>query len=230
MSGNTNDFATGAGSGDMTQGTYDTNMDNLVDDADKVDGLHASQLLDRSNHTGTQTASTISDFDTEVSNNTDVAANTGARHTQNTDLKLDSGNLNEVTAADLRAHLDDTTTNPHNVTLSGSNLEQTVIQSFTYLDSSPLDFDSFVAGDEILDSEIEITTVFDDPAAALSLGTILQGANVILAISHIDPTVLGTYHNPINYTIGGADQGRLAINPGTSTQGAGRVVLTVRRI
>ena len=33
-------------------------------------------LLDRANHTGTQTASTISDFDTEVANNLDVAANT----------------------------------------------------------------------------------------------------------------------------------------------------------
>lgn len=33
-------------------------------------------LLDRSNHTGTQTASTISDFDAEVSNNPDVTANT----------------------------------------------------------------------------------------------------------------------------------------------------------
>ena len=33
-------------------------------------------LLSRANHTGTQTASTISDFDTEVSNNTAVAANT----------------------------------------------------------------------------------------------------------------------------------------------------------
>ena len=37
-------------------------------------------FTDRANHTGTQTASTISDFDTEVSNNTDVAANTSARH------------------------------------------------------------------------------------------------------------------------------------------------------
>lgn len=37
-------------------------------------------LLARANHTGTQTAFTISDFDTEVSNNTDVAANTAARH------------------------------------------------------------------------------------------------------------------------------------------------------
>jgi hypothetical protein len=33
-------------------------------------------LLNRANHTGTQTASTISDFDTEVANNTAVAANT----------------------------------------------------------------------------------------------------------------------------------------------------------
>ena len=33
-------------------------------------------LLARANHTGTQTASTISDFDTEVANNTAVAANT----------------------------------------------------------------------------------------------------------------------------------------------------------
>jgi hypothetical protein len=33
-------------------------------------------LLARGNHTGTQTASTISDFDTEVANNTAVAANT----------------------------------------------------------------------------------------------------------------------------------------------------------
>lgn len=40
--------------------------------ADKLD----STAKDRSIHTGTQTASTISDFDTEVSNNTSVAANT----------------------------------------------------------------------------------------------------------------------------------------------------------
>ena len=33
-------------------------------------------LLARANHTGTQTASTISDFDTEVANNSAVAANT----------------------------------------------------------------------------------------------------------------------------------------------------------
>lgn len=44
------------------------------------DGQQGTYYLDRANHTGTQAASTISDFDTEVSNNTDVAANTTARH------------------------------------------------------------------------------------------------------------------------------------------------------
>ena len=38
-----------------------------------------ANLKARANHTGTQTASTISDFDTEVSNNTDVTANTSHR-------------------------------------------------------------------------------------------------------------------------------------------------------
>jgi len=39
-------------------------------------GALSTNPLDRANHTGTQTASTISDFDTEVSNNASVTANT----------------------------------------------------------------------------------------------------------------------------------------------------------
>ena len=49
-----------------------------------------SYVLNRANHTGTQAASTISDFDTEVSNNTDVSANTSARHTHSNKILLDS--------------------------------------------------------------------------------------------------------------------------------------------
>lgn len=61
------------------------NNDKLADDSvtnDKIlNGTITADKLDntakdRSIHTGTQTASTISDFDTEVSNNTSVAANT----------------------------------------------------------------------------------------------------------------------------------------------------------
>jgi hypothetical protein len=46
----------------------------------KDGGATIAQVRDRSTHTGTQTASTISDFQTTVSANTDVAANTAARH------------------------------------------------------------------------------------------------------------------------------------------------------
>jgi len=61
--------------------------------ADHITGAYA-----RANHTGTQAASTISDFDTEVSNNTDVAANTAARHTHANQSVLDNTTASFTTA------------------------------------------------------------------------------------------------------------------------------------
>ena len=52
---------------------------DLTDAGDSTLHYHATDRA-RATHTGTQAASTISDFDTEVSNNTDVSANTSARH------------------------------------------------------------------------------------------------------------------------------------------------------
>lgn len=52
---------------------------DLTDTGESTLHYHASDRA-RANHTGTQTASTVSDFDTEVGNHTDVAANTAARH------------------------------------------------------------------------------------------------------------------------------------------------------
>lgn len=57
----------------ITTGTVTTEL--IVDGAITADKLD-STAKDRSIFTGTQTASTISDFDTEVSNNASVAANT----------------------------------------------------------------------------------------------------------------------------------------------------------
>lgn len=57
-----------------------------------------SDLLARANHAGTQTASTISDFQSTVSSNTDVSANTTARHTH-----ANSGVLDATTASFLIA-------------------------------------------------------------------------------------------------------------------------------
>lgn len=52
--------------------TFDGTTGKLIQDG----GSTIANVLDRSNHTGTQTASTISDFDTEVANNSAVTANT----------------------------------------------------------------------------------------------------------------------------------------------------------
>jgi len=53
----------------------DTNATDLTDSGDSSLHYHSTDRA-RANHTGTQTASTISDFDTEVSNNSRVTANT----------------------------------------------------------------------------------------------------------------------------------------------------------
>ena len=52
-----------------------TDVTDLTDSGDTTLHYHAADRA-RANHTGTQTASTISDFDTEVSNNASVVANT----------------------------------------------------------------------------------------------------------------------------------------------------------
>ena len=106
----------GGGGGDMFKSVYDPNeveadvydMDNMTEGSDnkiltnsernKLSGIEANatandtdaNLRDRATHTGTQTASTISDFNNAVSNNTDVEANTSARHTHSNKQILDN--------------------------------------------------------------------------------------------------------------------------------------------
>lgn len=50
--------------GDMLKATYDTTNSGIVDNAEGLDGNDSAYHLDRANHTGTQLASTISDFTT----------------------------------------------------------------------------------------------------------------------------------------------------------------------
>lgn len=74
--------------GGLNDGDYKhltaTNHTDLTDSGDSGLHYHSTDRA-RANHTGTQTASTISDFDTEVSNNTDVAANTTHRTSDGSD-------------------------------------------------------------------------------------------------------------------------------------------------
>lgn len=99
---------------------------------------------------------------------------------------------------------------------------------FTYSDASPIDFGTLAADEVIVDSDIIIDTPFDDPTAILTLGLTSNTGN-ILPSSAIDPTVAGTYNSSENFVISGSDSVRLQIVPGTSTQGSGKVIVTVRR-
>lgn len=100
----------GSGSGDMLASTYDPQ--SIEDDA-----------FARANHTGTQAASTISDFDTEVSNNTDVSANTSARHS----------------AVTLAGSLDYLTLSTQQITLNQIDLSTDVTGSLDTTDIDNLD-------------------------------------------------------------------------------------------
>ena len=83
----------------------------------------------RANHTGTQLAVTISDFDSAV-----TASTAGAKaHDQNSDTKLDDGNANEVTAAHLRAHLDDATKHRQ---INDATTSETTLWSSTKVDAA----------------------------------------------------------------------------------------------
>jgi hypothetical protein len=89
----------------------DANATDLTDAGDSILHYHATDRA-RANHTGTQAASTISDFDTEVSNKTDVSANTSARHSAVT--VLDSSEIDftltgqQITASIIAGSIDET--------------------------------------------------------------------------------------------------------------------------
>lgn len=85
------------GGGDMLKATYDSDADNIVDNAENLNNQPASYYLNRNTHTGTQTAATISDFDIEVSNNTNVSANTTAKHTHSNSTYINSIDQNVST-------------------------------------------------------------------------------------------------------------------------------------
>lgn len=108
-----------------------------------VDNVSASSLRDRSTHTGTQTASTISDFQTTVSANSDVSANTSARHSALT--VTDSTEIDfTLTGQDLTASLKagsidetklDASTNA-SLDLADSSLQPANISDTAYDDTS----------------------------------------------------------------------------------------------
>ena len=86
-----------------------TFMEASTYDPNNIDG----DAFDRSNHIGTQTTSTISDFDTGVTNNTDVTANTAKNSYPSADATklagIEAGAEVNPTDAEIRASVDSAT-------------------------------------------------------------------------------------------------------------------------
>ena len=131
-------------------------------------------VLARANHTGTQTASTISDFDTEVSNNTDVAANTAARHAA-------------VTVAD-SSEID--------LTLTGQQISASIVAGS--IDETKLDT-STNASLDLADSSVQpgdnISTLTNDSGFTTNTGTVTSVAATVptgMTVSGSPITTSGT--------------------------------------
>jgi hypothetical protein len=97
-----------------------TNKFTNASDISKLGGIESGATADQSaaevpytNTTSLLTATNVQAAVDEIDGTVDTL--NAASHTQNSDTALDSGNANEVTAADLRAHVD-STANPHAVT------------------------------------------------------------------------------------------------------------------
>lgn len=108
-----------AGSGITLTGTqFDVDVPYTTAEQTKLSGIDTAAtanssdatLLARANHTGTQTASTVSDFDTEVGNHTDVAANTSHRTNTSNPHSVTPAQISAVATADFQVNT--TTTSP----------------------------------------------------------------------------------------------------------------------
>lgn len=113
------------------------------------------------------------------------------------------------------------------VSASGTVTTETVEVPFAFNTASPLAIRSMVAGETVINAEIQIITTFDDGAAALDLGTVATPGLIIPAANNIPGTV-GVYRNDVNFPFAAPANVRLTITPGTSTQGSGIVVMQIK--
>lgn len=228
--------AAGAGSGDMLAATYDPQ--NIADDA-----------FDRANHTGTQAASTISDFDTEVSNNTDVAANTAARHAavtvtdsseidftltgQDITASLKTNSIDETkldTSVNASLDLADTSIQPARTVSAGTGL--TGGGDLSANRTISLDASS-IASLSLADSSIQGSTGSTDDAILRADGTggktaqsspvTISDVGTLLGVSNF---FIGT---SVGYTTMNETGSGSTLNPAVQFHGAGTVGLSVGR-
>lgn len=95
---------------------------------------------------------------------------------------------------------------------------------FSFISDQQLFLLPAVIGDCLLDVRLIIDEAFDDPSATLSIGTVLEPERFI-AEEDNDPTEECDFNSRKFHTFTMNESIRLFMNPGTSSQGSGYIVL-----
>lgn len=151
-------------SGNFSAGTITADLTGTATDADKLDGEHGSYYLNRTNHTGTQAASTISDLATTVK-----AYRLDEFATPNTNVSLGS---NRITSVADPVNAQDAATKAY---VDASRLGLDVKESVRAASTLNLD----------LSNEVEAGDVID--------GVTLVAGNRVLVKNQTDPEDNGIY-------------------------------------
>lgn len=190
----------GVESGAEVNNISDANVTDLTDGGDSTLHYHASDRS-RVNHTGTQLSSTISDFDTRVTANATVAANTAVRHTAVT--VTDSSEIDfTLTGQNITASL-------KSGSIDESKLDTSVNQSLDLADSSvqPSDLSAVATSGSYNDLSNK-PTIPVLPSTIVE--SIVAGTNV--SVDNTDPS------NPVVSASGGGGGGAVdSVNGQTGT-------------
>ncbi len=160
--------------GDMTAATYDPH------------GV-AGDSFARASHTGTQTAATISDFDTEVSNNSSVTANTaktGITAGQASEITANTSKVSYTDAALVATHTTDIATNASGVSTNAT----TVFNLGTDVAGHHSRLATIDSGQVTQDSAIAANTAKVSYTDAAIVATAIQPADTVADLAPIPAT------------------------------------------
>jgi hypothetical protein len=162
---------TGLGDDDHTQYHNDTRGDARYYTKSQVD----TSLSGKSNTGHTHTAANVTDFDTEVSNNTDVAANTAARHSHSNKALLDTYTQTEADIADAisKEH-----------THSNKSTLDATTASFTTADETKLDG---------IEAGADVTDTANVTAAGALMDSELADLSAVKTLQAPDNTTISTF-------------------------------------
>jgi hypothetical protein len=104
--------------------------------------------------------------------------------------------------------------------------EITAAVAFSFLTPSPLVLGAIPVGYKFNRVAMLIETPFDDPIAAVTLGTSAD-TGLLLGVADVRPGDAGQYDNDALITIQTSDVLLLTIHPGSSAQGAGLLLYKV---